>query len=60
MSTHTAPSTGGGPTRSSAASQPLPLSGDDQGRIRTCRPARADREPEDPAALEWNIVLGED
>ncbi|WP_175410535.1 hypothetical protein [Streptomyces sp. TRM64462] len=61
MSTQTATSSPGGDAKSTAAAtQPISLAREIQGRVRTCRPARTDREPEDPAALEWNIVRGED
>ncbi|URM90572.1 hypothetical protein LUW75_11830 [Streptomyces sp. MRC013] len=58
MSTQTAAGTGGAQTP--ASPQPISLFRDIQGRVRTCRPARTDRECEDPAAQEWHIVLGED
>ncbi|WP_187645578.1 hypothetical protein [Streptomyces sp. TRM49041] len=58
MSTQKA-TTGGG-AQTPATHQPISLAQEIQGRVRTCRPARTDREPEDPAAQEWNIVLGED
>ncbi|AOT59993.1 MULTISPECIES: hypothetical protein [Streptomyces] len=58
MSTQTAPGAGGAETP--AAPQPISLHRDIQGRVRTCRPARTDREPEDPTAQEWHIILGED
>ncbi|MEU3445711.1 hypothetical protein AB0H29_00485 [Streptomyces thermolilacinus] len=59
MSTQTAPGAGGG-ADTPAAHQPISHTRDIQGRVRTCRPARTDREPEDPAAQDWHIVLGED
>ncbi|MFB9387824.1 hypothetical protein ACFPM3_11750 [Streptomyces coeruleoprunus] len=60
MSTQSAtPNTGGG-AKATTSSQPISLAREIQGRVRTCRPARTDREPEDPAAQDWNIVRGED
>lgn len=59
MSTQTAAGSGGG-TQTPSSPQPISLFRDVQGRVRTCRPARTDRESEDPAAREWHIVLGED
>lgn len=58
MSTHTATTSGGHPSDRTTP-QPISLAREIQGRVRTCRPARTDREPEDPGQ-EWNIVLGED
>ncbi|WP_175500039.1 MULTISPECIES: hypothetical protein [unclassified Streptomyces] len=57
MSTQTAAP--GGHSQDQGSSRPVSLAREVQGRVRTCRPARTDREPEDPAQ-EWNIVLGED
>ncbi|WP_189534753.1 hypothetical protein [Streptomyces roseolilacinus] len=58
MSTQTAAGTGGAQTP--APPPPISLFRDLQGRVRTCRAARTDREPEDPAAPDGHIVLGED
>ncbi|MFG3495908.1 hypothetical protein [Streptomyces sp. NPDC047928] len=59
MNTNTAADSGATTKTRTAESTPLSLTGEIQGRIRTCRPARTDREPEDPAQ-DWNIVRGED
>ncbi|MCQ0001355.1 hypothetical protein [Streptomyces sudanensis] len=58
MSTETAAGVGG--AQAPASPQPISLFPDVPGRVRTCRPARLGREPEDPAAQERHIVLGED